>query len=124
MEAIVEALERIRSGLGILDENLRASTSECALVHHSIPNLARRNARDTHDWSIECDESTLVRGLLISLFADAIDFAFIPAPKPFVIFADHDEYTTFFSPTKSNLNRAVREMSQRSMVARDYHRHL
>ena len=29
----------------------------------------------------------------------------MPTPKPFVIYADHDEFTTFYANTRSNLNR-------------------
>lgn len=31
----------------------------------------------------------------------------MPAPKPFVIYADHDEYATFYANTRSNLNRVT-----------------
>ena len=37
--------------------------------------------------------------LLEHVFGEWIDFAFIPAPKSFVIYADHDEYTTVFAPS-------------------------
>jgi hypothetical protein len=40
-----------------------------------------------------------------------VDFLFIPTPKPFVIFADHDEYTTFYANTRSNLNRVAEPLS-------------
>ena len=39
--------------------------------------------------------------------SDWVDFVFIPEPKPFVIYADHDEYITFYANTKSNLNRVA-----------------
>lgn len=45
-----------------------------------------------------------VAELLEASLADGIDFAFVPTPKPFVIYADHDEYTTLFANTKSNLS--------------------
>ncbi len=38
--------------------------------------------------------------LLEAALEDWIDFIFVPTPKPFVIYADHDEYTTFFANTK------------------------
>jgi hypothetical protein len=34
-------------------------------------------------------------------------FSFVPAPKPFVIYADHHDYTTFYANTRSNLNRVA-----------------
>jgi hypothetical protein len=45
--------------------------------------------------------------LLHTAFTDWFDFLFVPTPKPFVIYADHDEYTTFYANTRSNLNRVV-----------------
>ena len=49
--------------------------------------------------------------LLYTAFSDWFDFFFVPTPKPFVIYADHDEYTTFYANTRSNLNRVVEALS-------------
>ncbi|MFO1523436.1 MAG: hypothetical protein U1F77_03995 [Kiritimatiellia bacterium] len=48
-----------------------------------------------------------VEALLIAALGDPVDFWFVPTPKTFVIYADHDEYATFFAISKSNLNAAV-----------------
>ena len=45
--------------------------------------------------------------LLQTAFTEWFDFLFVPTPMPFVIYADHDEYPTFYSNTRSNLNRVV-----------------
>lgn len=57
-----------------------------------------------HDWSITADGKIQVRELLKAAFSDWMDFLFVPTPKPFVIYADHDEYATFYANAKSNLN--------------------
>lgn len=57
-----------------------------------------------HDWSIEVEGKQQVKELSIAALSDWVDFVFIPKPKPFVIYADHDEFTTFYANTKSNLN--------------------
>jgi hypothetical protein len=57
-----------------------------------------------HDWSLAAKGNEPVHKLLRTAFSDWVDFLFIPTPKPFVIYADHDEYTTFYANTKSNLN--------------------
>lgn len=44
-------------------------------------------------------------GLLLAAFSDPLDFLFAPGKKPFVLYADHDQFTTFFAQTRSNLNR-------------------
>src|SRR6478736_2355660 len=61
----------------------------------------------SRDWSIYAEGKVRVRELLQATLSDWIDFLFVPTPKPFVIYADHDEYTTFYASTKSNLNRVV-----------------
>ena len=52
-----------------------------------------------------------VEELLYTAFSDWFDFLFVPTPKPFVIYADHDEYATFYANTRSNLNRVVEALS-------------
>jgi hypothetical protein len=48
--------------------------------------------------------------LLQAVLTDAVDFAFIPTPKPFVMYADHDDLVTLFANTKSNLNRVAQAL--------------
>ena len=49
-------------------------------------------------------------GLLVAAFGDPVDFLFAPEKKPFVLYADHDQFTTFFAQTRSNLNLIVEEL--------------
>ena len=66
-----------------------------------------------------------VEELLHTTFADWFDFLFVPTPKPFVIYADHDEYTTFYANTRSNLNRVVEALSAQGFESvADYRRQL
>jgi len=57
--------------------------------------------------SLTAERTPEIQELLSAVLADSIDFVFIPDPKPFTIFADHDEFTTFYAQTRSNLNRVV-----------------
>jgi hypothetical protein len=63
------------------------------------------------EWAVTATGDTEVVELLEAALGDWLDFWFIPTPKSFVIYADHEEYTTFFAKTKSNLNRAVQALS-------------
>ena len=63
-----------------------------------------------------------VGALLQAALSDSVDFWFIPTPKPFVIYADHDEYTTFFANSKSNLNGIVDPLLKRGFESVDYER--
>jgi hypothetical protein len=51
-----------------------------------------------------------IEALLCAVLGDWIDFSFVPEPKSFAIYADHDEYTTFYSHTRSNLNRVTQAL--------------
>ncbi|HUR45435.1 MAG TPA: hypothetical protein VMZ27_06090 [Candidatus Saccharimonadales bacterium] len=45
--------------------------------------------------------------LLFQCLSGWIDFLYTPSPKPFIIYADHDEYATFYANTKSGLNQVI-----------------
>jgi len=64
-----------------------------------------------HDLSLTAVGQEEVEALLQAALSDWVDFIFIPQPKPFVIYADHDEYTTFYAHTCSNLNRVAEALS-------------
>src|SRR5262249_26305718 len=66
-----------------------------------------------HDWLVSATSRDEVHKLLRTTFSDWVDFVFIPSPKPFVIYADHDEYSTFYANTKSNLNRVTAILSEK-----------
>ena len=57
------------------------------------------------DSCFEAESRTEVEKLLNAAFGEWVDFLFVPTPKPFVIYADHDEYTTFFFNTKSGISQ-------------------
>jgi hypothetical protein len=69
------------------------------LTKHSLPPQYIRGTQYRAIGSREASE------LLEAALSDWVDFLFLPAPKSFVIYADHDECTTFYANTKSNLNR-------------------
>ena len=71
------------------------------LIRHSLPPRYQKGTSVTAAGEPEIEE------LLHAVFSDCMDFLFVPAPKTFVIYADHDEYTTFYANTRSNLNRVA-----------------
>ncbi len=105
VDEIISALVPIKSGIIVIDgyvfepKNLRKLLS----AHPQSMNLTR-------DWSIESIATHNIKELLLATFQDWIDFALVPTPLPFVLYADHDEYTTFYAMTKSNLNRVVKPL--------------
>jgi exonuclease VII small subunit len=65
------------------------------------------------------------KALLEAALGDWLDFIFVPEPKSFAIYADHDEFTTFFAQNRSNLNRVVQSLSAQGFkLEREYRRKL
>src|SRR5688572_26511077 len=56
--------------------------------------LSEKLQRDT---SLTVVDPHKVKELLRTALSDWLDFAFVPVLKLFVIYADHDEYVTFFA---------------------------
>jgi hypothetical protein len=77
---------------------------------HSIP------PQYGHGWSITAEGPAEIEAVLYAALRDWVDFTFVPKPSPFGIFADHDEYTTFYSHTRANLNRVVEALSLRGFT--------
>jgi hypothetical protein len=82
-------------------ENIKTLLEQYSLGRENINHLA-----------IEAEGRDEVEALLKASFRDSTDFLFIPQPKPFVVYADHDEYTTFYSHTRSNLNLVVQALAR------------
>ncbi len=76
------------------------------------------------DWSITATSREETHDLLRAALADWMDFAFIPTPKPFMIYADHDEYIKFFTHNKSSLNQIISTLSENKFnQVTDWKRH-
>jgi len=123
VEAIMSALDPIQAGHVIIDEVVFEPRGINALLaKNSITPMKMDNTRYMHDWSLEGAGEREIEVLLSTVFADGIDFAFAPTPKRFMIYSDHDEYTTFFSATKSNLSPIIKTFSLLGFHREDYQR--
>jgi|SRR6185437_10360719 len=74
------------------------------LNNHLIP------PRYSKGVTLTTDGPEQVSSLLDAALSDWIDFIFLPTPKTFAIYADHDEYATFYAHTRSNLNRVTQPL--------------
>ena len=82
--------------------------------------LSEKLQRDTTLAVVDPDK---VKELLHAALSDWLDFAFVPIVKLFVIYADHDQYTTFYANTKSNLERIrLSLLAKRFEEVRNYER--
>ncbi len=79
----------------------------------------------TRETSLSSETAEELRALLIAAFWDGVDFIFIPSPKPFVCYADHDDWITFYTNTTSNLNHIINPLEARGYkLVRDWRREL
>jgi hypothetical protein len=105
---VVSASHPCESGCLTLDQVPFEPTNLMGLLNsHSI------SPQYGHGWSITAVGQEEVEAVLYAAFRDAADFIFVPKPSPFAVFADHDDYTTFYAQTRSNLNRVVGGLSRR-----------
>jgi hypothetical protein len=118
--AIVNARERLHKASVTIDQVVfEPKHLNALLAKHSLPPLAGCGFCLTATGEEEVAE------LLEAALSDWVDFAFVPAPKPFVIYADHDEYTTFYANRKSGLNPVVEALLEKGFKEiRDYERKL
>ena len=108
VSTIVSAHGSVQAGCLTIDQLVfEPKKLNAALFKYSL------HAKVGRDWSLQANGSEEAAELLEAALSDWIDFAFVPTPKPFVIYADHDEYVTFYANTKSNLNTVVGALSMR-----------
>ena len=116
--SIAAAIQKLHGGCLTIDQVVFEPTHLIGLLtSHSIkPQYGR-------GWSLTATGEQEVVALLQAGFSDSIDFIFIPEPRPFGVYADHDEYTTFYAHTRSNLNRVVEPLLGHGFkMVRDYER--
>jgi hypothetical protein len=114
---ILDSVEQIESAVVTID----GYVFEPKNLHQF---LASQNVPPTvyHDVVLTALGREAIEMLLRTTFSDWIDFVFQPLPKPFVIYADHDEYTTFFANTKGNLNQVVLPLEAAGFETVEYKR--
>ena len=114
VSAIISAGTGVKGGTLILENavfDLRHLNG--SLAKHGLQPIEIGTERD---WTVEAAGFEETRELLQAALADWLDFAFVPAPKPFVIYADHDEFITFSANSKSNLNSVIHSLQQSGLV--------
>jgi len=71
------------------------------LKENSIPPSYERGVTLTAKGQKE------IEALLCAVLQDWIDFVCVPEPESFAIYADHDEFTTIYAHSRSDLNRVT-----------------
>ncbi len=79
----------------------------------------------THDSLISAESPADLHALLVAAFWDGIDFICIPIPKPFVFYADHDDWITFYANSKLHLNHVIEPLASHGYkLVQDWQREL
>ena len=70
---------------------------EKLLIAHKLP-------LDYRDNGVVAETRQEASALLVAALGGWLDFFFVPEPKRFILYADHDEYTTLYAPRKGALS--------------------
>ena len=106
VRTILSANEHVQGGCLIINQVVFEPKHLMALLaEHSLP------APCGHGSSVTVAGEQEVAALLEAGLSDWVDFLFVPTPETFSIYADHDEYTTFYAVEISNLDRIVDALS-------------
>jgi hypothetical protein len=98
--AILSANEPLKIASVTIDQYVFEPKNLQALISKHM--LSDPLVRDT---TLTVEGHDRVSELFRTALSDWVDFLFAPVLKLFVIYADHDEYSTFYANTKSNLER-------------------
>jgi hypothetical protein len=63
-----------------------------------------------YNFTLEAKGQREIAVLLEAVLGDWIDFVFVPSPELLAIYADHDEYTTFYFPNVGALKSLTSEL--------------
>lgn len=120
VEVIVSANQKMKSGCVTIEQAVFEPKHLIKLLSsYSLP------LRYGCGVSLTANGQQEVQMLLLAIFSDWVDFIFVPRPQSFVIYADHDEYTTFFADSRSNLNRIAKALADGGFeMIPDYERRL
>lgn len=118
VEAIVSTDEDMRTASLALDQAVFEPKALIEmLTSYSIQLPCKRGLCLTAVGKQEIEE------LLTTVLSEWIDFLFIPEPASFAIYADHDEYTSFYAHDRVRLDRLARVLSDRDFkLVRNYER--
>jgi hypothetical protein len=114
---ILSALPGVETGRAVIEQIVFEP-------RYRLPQLAKKHDLDA-DWVgqdlvIEAVGRDEVQELLCAMLSEWIDFCFIPAPGRYLIYADHDEFITFFADKEPQLDRLASALTRTGFKRVDY----
>jgi hypothetical protein len=102
------------------------STDEVVFEPKDLLQLLANNSllvQDQHHLTIQAEGQQAVANLLQAALGDWVDFVFVPTPEVLAIYADHDEYTTFYTRDEAILKNVVSSLEKSGFeIVLDYTR--
>lgn len=103
---VLESAASTRSGLFYIETDVFTTERlEELLAENEI------SADRVEGLSITAEDRSECQSVLDAALADSVDFYFVPEPKPFLLYCDHDDYTTFFAHRKGPLSQLSEALS-------------
>jgi hypothetical protein len=96
------------------------STDEVVFEPKGLLHVLANNSlsvEDQYHLTIQAEGQPAIADLLQAAFGDWVDFVFVPFPEAFAIYADHDEYTTFYTRDHSTLESVASVLEQSGFEA-------
>jgi hypothetical protein len=96
------------------------STDEVVFEPKDLLHLLANNSlsvEDQYHLTIQAEGQQAVADLLQAALGDWVDFVFVPSPEVLAIYADHDEYTTFYSRDAATLKNVASGLEKSSFEA-------
>ena len=90
------------------------STDEVVFEPKELLHLLADNslcADDRYRLTIEARGKQAIAGLLQAALGDWVDFIFVSSPEVIAIYADHDEYTTFYAREQTILKNVTSSLT-------------
>src|SRR4051794_10895686 len=94
VDVIMSCLPRVEAALAVFERVVFEPRYNLVPLYEKYSLTKNWNEEEP---GIEAQSASEVRELLQAVLSEWIDFLFAPTPGAFVIFADHDEYITFFA---------------------------
>jgi hypothetical protein len=102
------------------------STDEVVFEPKNLLHLLANNSlsvQDQYHLTIQAEGKQALADLLQAALGDWVDFVFVPSPEVVGIYADHDEYTTFYNRDDVTLKNLASGLEKSGFEAvRDYTR--
>jgi hypothetical protein len=99
-DATLQALPELTEAKAVINRIALEPRQLCAFLSEYQLSTAIE-----HGTCITANKTGEVHSLLSIALGEWIDFLFVPSPKPFVLYADHDRYVTVLANSRSNVNK-------------------